>query len=81
VGPTEGTGAPSPLEPETGTSGWLLEALTARGISRRRFLQFATAMTAALALPASYAPRVAKALETAGKPVLVWLEFQDCAGN
>ena len=38
-------------------------------------------MTAALALPASYAPRVAKALENGGKPVLVWLEFQDCAGN
>ena len=67
--------------PDDGSPGWLVRALTTRGVSRRRFLQFATAMTAALALPASYAPRVAKALETAGKPVLVWLEFQDCAGN
>jgi hydrogenase small subunit len=67
--------------PDDGSPGWLVRAMATRGVSRRRFLQFATAMTAALALPASYAPRVAKALETAGKPVLVWLEFQDCAGN
>jgi hydrogenase small subunit len=38
-------------------------------------------MASALALPASVAGQIARALEKAQKPVLVWLEFQDCAGN
>lgn len=29
----------------------------------------------------TYAPRIAKALEQATRPALVWLEFQDCTGN
>jgi NADH ubiquinone oxidoreductase, 20 Kd subunit len=60
---------------------WLLSALTDRGISRRRFLGFASAMTALLALPQAMTPQIAKALESTRKPVVVWLEFQDCAGN
>ncbi len=69
------------LPPDDGSPGWLVKALAARGISRRRFLQWCTAMTAAMALPKEYAPRIAQALETGKKPVMVWLEFQDCAGN
>jgi hydrogenase small subunit len=69
------------LPPDDGSPGWLIKALAAKGISRRRFLQWCSAMTAAMALPAAYAPRVAQALETSKKPVMVWLEFQDCAGN
>jgi hydrogenase small subunit len=38
-------------------------------------------MTAALALPLSFTPRVVHALEATKRPSLVWLEFQDCAGN
>jgi hydrogenase small subunit len=38
-------------------------------------------MASALALPAAFAPRIAAALDKAKKPILVWLEFQDCAGN
>ena len=38
-------------------------------------------MTSTLALPARFTGQVAKALEKTKKPVLVWLEFQDCAGN
>jgi hydrogenase small subunit len=56
-------------------------ALRARGVSRREFAKFCSAMVAALALPTSYVGAVAKALERADRPVLVWLEFQDCAGN
>jgi len=67
--------------PDDGSPGWMVRALATRGISRRRFLQWCSAMTAAMALPKDYAPRVAAALETGTKPVLVWLEFQDCAGN
>jgi hydrogenase small subunit len=34
-----------------------------------------------LGLPRSAAAKIATALETKPKPTLVWLEFQDCAGN
>jgi len=67
--------------PDDGSPGWIVRALATRGITRRRFLQWCSAMTAAMALPTDYAPRVAQALEAGKKPVLVWLEFQDCAGN
>ena len=56
-------------------------ALRSRGISRRRFLQFCGVMAGTLALPRSYGPQIAEALVRRKKPVLVWLEFQDCAGN
>lgn len=59
----------------------VLEVCQRRGISRRQFLEFCTAVTATLALPSSYAQTVAEALGQRRKPVLVWLEFQDCAGN
>ncbi|RME79102.1 MAG: twin-arginine translocation signal domain-containing protein [Chloroflexi bacterium] len=55
--------------------------LSRKGVSRRDFLKFCAAMTAVLALPARYTDRVAAAVAEAKKPVLVWLEFQDCAGN
>ena len=75
---TAGAAPPSEVTPE---GGWLQDALVARGISRRRFLGFASAMTALLALPASMTPQIVNALETKKKPTVIWLEFQDCAGN
>ena len=54
--------------------------LEGRGLDRRSFLAFCGTMAATLALPASYAPAIASALTAAKRPVLVWLEFQDCAG-
>lgn len=56
------------------------DACRQRGISRRRFLQFCSAMTATLALPSAYAKVVAAALTEKRKPTLLWLEYQDCAG-
>lgn len=56
-------------------------ALERRGVSRRDFLKFCGVMTGALALPMRYTPRIVRALEQTTRPVLVWLEFQDCAGN
>ncbi len=38
-------------------------------------------MAATLALPPSFVPRIADALERKRKPSVVWLEFQDCAGD
>jgi hydrogenase small subunit len=73
---------PGTVEDPDPERGWLSDALVHRGISRRRFLGFASAMTALLALPQSMVPQVVKALDSpARKPVVVWLEFQDCAGN
>jgi hydrogenase small subunit len=56
-------------------------ALSRRGIARRDFLRFCAIMTSALALPMRYTPRIVQALEQTQRPALVWLEFQDCAGN
>ena len=60
---------------------WLLQELEARGVSRREFMGFCAAVASTLALPGAFTARIAEALETAEKPALVWLEFQDCAGN
>ena len=57
------------------------EILKERGVSRRDFLKFCSAMTAAMALPASFAPRVAQALDEVKRPTLVWLEMQSCTGD
>ncbi len=51
------------------------------GVDRRAFLKFCAGVTATLALPAKFAPRVASALAKVTRPVVVWLEFQDCAGD
>lgn len=55
--------------------------LEARGISRRQFVKFCSTMVATLALPPRYLGAVVRALDQTTRPVLVWLEFQDCAGN
>jgi hydrogenase small subunit len=59
----------------------LYGALLARGISRRDFLRFSAAMSAALSLPGSYTPRIAAALAAAPRIPVIWREGQDCAGN
>jgi hydrogenase small subunit len=66
---------------KAGTDGLdLVGSLQQRGISRREFLKFCTVMTAALALPVDQVSRVVAALESARRPQVIWLEFQDCAG-
>ena len=57
------------------------ELLTDNGISRRDFMTFCASMAAVLALPDSVIPAIAAAVEKEPRPILVWLEFQDCAGN
>jgi hydrogenase small subunit len=59
----------------------LYAALKARGVSRRRFIEFCSALVATLALPERYVAQVVQAVGSAKKPVLVWVQFQDCAGN
>ena len=60
---------------------WFLRELERRGVSRRDFLGFCGVMTSVLALPRSAGARIAEAIQSKEKPTLVWLEFQDCAGN
>lgn len=60
---------------------WILEELERKGVSRRDFVRFCGLMATMLALPKSAGAQMAKAIETTKKPILVWLEFQDCAGN
>lgn len=57
-----------------------LDLWESRGVSRRDFVKFCTAMTATLALPATFAPKIARAVEDQRIPV-IWLEFQSCSGD
>ncbi len=53
----------------------------ARGMTRRDFLRACSLLTAAMALPLRYTRRVAEALSQSGRTPVIWLEFQDCAGD
>ena len=57
------------------------DELKQRGVSRREFMRFCSMMAAAMALPVGAAAQIAQAIQKKQKPVLLWLEFQDCAGN
>src|SRR5512138_3026576 len=59
----------------------MVDELKRRGVSRRQFVKFCTTVAAALSLPGGSGQAIAQALAATQKPVLVWLEFQDCAGN
>ena len=58
-----------------------LTTLADHGVSRRDFLRFCGTMATALSLPAGATRAIAAAVAHKPKPALVWLEFQDCAGN
>lgn len=49
-------------------------------ISRREFLQFCATVSATLGLPAGAEAAVAKAVESAQRPSVIWLHFQECTG-
>jgi len=63
--------------PENG----LYAALIQRGMTRRAFLKFGAAMAAALALPATFAPRITAAIERAPRLPVIWLRGQACGGD
>ncbi|MCW2278384.1 hydrogenase small subunit [Heliophilum fasciatum] len=52
--------------------------LQKRGISRRRFLEFCTAMTVMIGLETSSTLSIAEALTTQPRPVVIWRNFQEC---
>jgi hydrogenase small subunit len=59
----------------------LYAAMVHRGMSRRTFLKFSAAMATTLALPLSYAPRIAAAVTAAPRIPVIWLRGQACGGN
>jgi len=59
----------------------LYSALVRRGMTRRSFLKFSSAMAAALALPVTYAPRIAEAVGAAERLPVIWVRGQTCGGN
>jgi len=56
----------------------IYESLTARGVSRREFLQFCAWMGACMGLESTGVAQVARALETKKRIPVVWMHFQEC---
>ncbi len=56
------------------------EHLRKRGVSRREFLAFCGEMTAILGLSSALTPKMAKALQAAKRPSVIWLSLQECTG-
>ncbi|WP_298134892.1 hydrogenase small subunit [Acidiferrobacter sp.] len=56
------------------------DVLTRRGLSRRAFLQVCASVTAALALSPAEAADMTKRLETAERPTVIYLSYQECTG-
>lgn len=61
-------------------SRWFTEELQRRGVSRREFNLFCASIAGVLSLPRSAGAEIARTLESTRKPIVVWLEFQDCTG-
>jgi quinone-reactive Ni/Fe-hydrogenase small subunit len=66
---------------EVATKNSIANVLEAEGLTRRDFMKWASATCAALMLPSSFTPLVAKAAELMNRVPVIWLELQDCAGN
>lgn len=64
----------------TATDRTLGELLAQRGVSRRAFLKFCTALASMMALPPGAVPAMAQALANARRPSVIWLSFQECTG-
>ncbi len=60
----------------SGSSTW--DVLQEHGVSRRKFLQFCTASTAAMGFPHTFAPTVVDALENKPRIPVIWLHGLEC---
>ena len=58
----------------------LAEMLRAQGITRRGFLKFCATTASMMALSPAMVPKIAAALESARRPSVIWLSFQECTG-
>jgi len=64
----------------TMNKGTVAEALRSQGVSRRSFMKYCASLASVMALPPAMIPSIAKALETARRPAVIWLSFQECTG-
>ncbi len=64
-----------------GSKAELSEILSDEGYSRRDFMKWTSAATAMLMLPGFFEPLVAEAAEMMNRIPVIWVEYQDCAGN
>ncbi len=57
------------------------ERLERKGVSRRDFMKYCTALTAALGLSSSFVPKVAEVFAAPKqRPPVIWLHFAECTG-
>jgi [NiFe] hydrogenase small subunit len=57
------------------------EKLARRGVSRRDFMKYCTALTATMGLSVAYVPKVAEVIAApAQRPPVIWLHFAECTG-
>ncbi len=57
------------------------ERLERKGVSRRDFMKYCTALTAALGLSSSFVPKVAEVFAAPRqRPPVIWLHFAECTG-
>ena len=57
------------------------ERLESKGVSRRDFMKYCTALTATMGLSSSFVPKVAEVFASpAQRPPVVWLHFGECTG-
>ncbi len=57
------------------------DGLEQKGISRRKFMQYCTALTATMGLSATFVPKVTEVFAApAQRPPVVWLHFAECTG-
>ncbi|WP_083772014.1 hydrogenase small subunit [Arcobacter nitrofigilis] len=56
------------------------DVLAEKGINRRDFMKWASAMTAMLALPGTFTPLVAKAAKLSDRLPIIWLHMAECTG-
>ena len=68
------------LKEETPGKGTLGEALREQGVSRRSFMKYFASTASMMALPSAMIPVIARAMEQARRPSVIWLSFQECTG-
>jgi [NiFe] hydrogenase small subunit len=56
------------------------KSLIAKGLSRRDFMKFCGLMAITLGLESTFIPKIARAIATAPRPPIVWLQFAECTG-
>lgn len=58
----------------------VFDRLIDRGVSRRDFMKFCSAMAATLGVAPAMAPKIAEAVTSPQRPPVIWLHFAECTG-